>query len=52
MGDKDEAFSWLEKAYAERDPDLTYLKVPNRRFEPLRHDARFQQLVRRVGLPE
>jgi TolB-like protein/DNA-binding winged helix-turn-helix (wHTH) protein/Flp pilus assembly protein TadD len=52
LGDLNEAFAWLEKAYEERDPELTYLKVPGRRFEPLRHDARFQQLVRRVGLPE
>jgi TolB-like protein/DNA-binding winged helix-turn-helix (wHTH) protein/Flp pilus assembly protein TadD len=52
LGDLNEAFAWLEKAYDERDPELTYLKVPGRRFEPLRHDARFQQLVHRVGLPE
>jgi Flp pilus assembly protein TadD len=52
LGELDEAFAWLEKAYEERDPQLTYLKVPGRRFEPLRHDPRFQQLVRRVGLPE
>lgn len=52
LGDKDQAFSWLEKAFAERDPELTYLKVPNRRFEPLRKDERFQQLVQRVGLAE
>jgi TolB-like protein/Tfp pilus assembly protein PilF len=52
LGELDEAFAWLEKAYQERDPELTYLKVPGRRFEPLRHDPRFQALVRRVGLPE
>ncbi len=52
LGELNEAFAWLDKAYEERDPELTYLKVPGRRFEPLRHDARFQQLVRRVGLPE
>jgi TolB-like protein/DNA-binding winged helix-turn-helix (wHTH) protein/Flp pilus assembly protein TadD len=52
LGEPNEAFAWLEKAYGERDPELTYLKVPGRRFEPLRHDARFQQLVHRVGLPE
>jgi TolB-like protein/DNA-binding winged helix-turn-helix (wHTH) protein/Flp pilus assembly protein TadD len=52
LGQLNEAFAWLEKAYAERDPELTYLKVPGRRFEPLRHDARFQQLVHRMGLPE
>ncbi len=52
LGELDEAFAWLEKAYEERDPELTYLQVPGRRFAPLRHDARFQQLVHRMGLPE
>ena len=51
LGELDEAFVWLDKAYDERDPELTYLKVPGRRFEPLRHDPRFQNLVRRIGLP-
>jgi len=52
LGELDEAFAWLDKAYEERDPELTYLKVPGRRFEPLRHDPRFQELVQRVGLPQ
>ena len=52
LGELDMAFAWLDKAYQERDPELTYLKVPGRRFAPLRHDPRFQQLVRRVGLRE
>ena len=52
LGELDEAFAWLEKAYEERDPELTYLNVPGRRFEPLRHDPRFKQLVHRIGLPE
>ncbi|HLX77178.1 MAG TPA: tetratricopeptide repeat protein, partial [Terriglobales bacterium] len=51
LGDTNQAFAWLQKAYAERDPELTYLKVPNRRFAPLRHDPRFQQLLAQVGLP-
>jgi TolB-like protein/DNA-binding winged helix-turn-helix (wHTH) protein len=51
LGDKDEAFAWLDKAYAERDPELTYIKVRNRRFEPLRSDPRFQDLLRRMDLP-
>jgi hypothetical protein len=50
LGESSEAFVWLEKAYQERDPQLTYLKA-GRRFEPLREDPRFAQLVRRVGLP-
>jgi len=51
LGELNQAFAWLEKAYEERDPELTYLKVPARRFEPLRHDPRFQDLLRRMGLP-
>jgi len=51
LGESNEAFLWLEKAYRERDPQLTYLKA-GRRFEPLREDPRFAQLVRRVGLPD
>ncbi|MGC2490471.1 MAG: tetratricopeptide repeat protein, partial [Candidatus Sulfotelmatobacter sp.] len=51
LGESNEAFVWLEKAYQERDPQLTYLKA-GRRFEPLRGDPRFGQLVRRVGLSD
>jgi TolB-like protein/Flp pilus assembly protein TadD len=51
LGESNEAFAWLEKAYQERDPQLTYLKA-GRRFEPLRKDPRFSELVRRVGLPD
>jgi Flp pilus assembly protein TadD len=51
LGESNEAFVWLERAYQERDPQLIYLKA-GRRFEPLRKDPRFGQLVRRVGLPD
>jgi TolB-like protein/DNA-binding winged helix-turn-helix (wHTH) protein/Tfp pilus assembly protein PilF len=51
LGRTNEAFAWLEKAYQERDPELTYIKV-GRRFDPLRDDSRLQQLERRMGLPE
>jgi tetratricopeptide (TPR) repeat protein len=51
LGESNEAFAWLEKAYEERDPQLTYIKA-GRRFEPLRKDPRFEQFVRRVGLPD
>jgi TolB-like protein/Tfp pilus assembly protein PilF len=51
LGELSEAFAWLEKAYQERDPQLTYLKA-GRRFEPLRKDPRYGEFVRRVGLPE
>lgn len=51
LGNLDEAFAWLEKAYQERDPELTYFQVPKRRFEPLRRDPRFAEFVRRIGFP-
>lgn len=50
LGESDAAFAWLQKAYDERDPELTYIKT-GRRFEPLRRDPRYRELVRRVGLP-
>jgi tetratricopeptide (TPR) repeat protein len=50
LGEKDEAFAWLEKSFAVRDKGLTYLKI-DPCLDPLRSDSRFQDLVRRVGLP-
>lgn len=49
LGDKDEAFRWLEKAVAERSGSVRYLKIEPR-LDPLRADPRFQALLRRVGL--
>jgi serine/threonine protein kinase/tetratricopeptide (TPR) repeat protein len=51
LGERDQAFPWLERAYQEHDPELTYLQVPNRRFAPLRSDPRFQSFVRRMNFP-
>jgi len=50
MGDKDEAFRWLDIAYQEHDWLLIGLKtfVP---FDPLRSDPRYAAMVRKVGLP-
>jgi tetratricopeptide (TPR) repeat protein len=52
LGELNEAFAWLEKAYQERDPELTYINVPGRRFEPLRRDPRFKKLLVRMGLAD
>jgi hypothetical protein len=51
LGDKDEAFEWLERAYAVRDEDLCLLKV-DPRLDSLRADARFKSLLERVGLAD
>jgi TolB-like protein/Tfp pilus assembly protein PilF len=51
LGDKDESFQWLEKACTERSSFMTSLKYWSV-FDPLRGDARFADLLRRVGLPQ
>src|SRR5438552_3117055 len=49
LGEKDQAFAWLEKAYEERSGWLAYLQV-NPILDNLRPDPRFAGLVRRIGL--
>lgn len=49
LGENDEAFEWLEKALEERAWQLGFLKVEPI-FDPLRGDARFVDLMRRVNL--
>ena len=49
MGDLDRAFAWLEKSYAGRSARLTHLKV-DARYDNLRADPRFADMLRRVGL--
>ena len=51
LGDKEGAIALLEKAYAAHDLQLQFLKIA-RQYDGLRSDPRFQDLVRRVGLPE
>jgi TolB-like protein/DNA-binding winged helix-turn-helix (wHTH) protein len=51
LGDKEQAFAWLERGYQEKTAILQYLKVhPD--FDSLRHDPRFADLLRRVGLDQ
>jgi TolB-like protein/Tfp pilus assembly protein PilF len=50
LGDKDEAFVWLEKIVAERGGD-GYIKV-DPAFALLHDDRRFQELMRKSGFPE
>ena len=50
IGDKDKAFVWLEKAYAEKGNFINYIRVwPY--FDSLRSDPRYADLLKRMGLP-
>ena len=51
LGDKDKLFQWLNKAAEDRSTALAEIKV-HPRFDKLRKDPRFQDLLRRLGLPE
>ena len=50
LGNKDRAFTWLDKAVAQRNWCIIYLKRDDV-WDPLRSDPRFADLLRRVGLP-
>ncbi|PYY20525.1 MAG: hypothetical protein DMG62_23305 [Acidobacteria bacterium] len=50
LGHNDDAFTWLQKAYDERAPELVFLKV-DPRFDSLRSDTRYQDLLRRMNFP-
>ena len=49
LGEKEEALTWLRKAYDERSPQLPFLNV-DPRWDPLRSEPRFQDLLRRMKL--
>ncbi len=50
LGKKEEALQWLEIGYRERDPWTVVLKVEPR-FDDLRSDPRFQDLMVRMNFP-
>lgn len=51
LGDKDQAFTWLEKAYQVRSNDMSNLKQ-DPTFDSLRSDPRFQDILRRMNFPK
>ncbi len=51
LGDKEQAFAWLEKDYQDRSQVLIYLKVFPM-LDGLRSDPRFLRMMRLVGLPD
>ena len=50
LGEKEQAFQYLEAAFVDRSPGLVFLKV-DRAWDNIRDDPRFAAAVRRVGLP-
>jgi TolB-like protein/DNA-binding winged helix-turn-helix (wHTH) protein len=57
LGEKDRAFYWLEQAYARHDIGRSSTDVgmdalkSELLFDPIRSDPRFEDLLRRIGLP-
>jgi hypothetical protein len=50
LGENDQAFAWLDKAYEERDVWLIWLTTEPM-WDSLRSDPRFSALLRRLRLP-
>jgi serine/threonine-protein kinase len=51
LDDRDHVFEWLEKGVQQHDNQMITLRVYPP-LEPLHSDPRFQDLLRRVGLPQ
>ena len=51
LGEKDQAFQWLNTTYEEHDEHLMWLKT-DFVLDPIRSDPRSAELVRKVGLPQ
>jgi len=51
LGDRDQCLEWLNRALLQRDGVLIELSLQPR-FDLLRSDRRFQDLLRRIGLPQ
>jgi serine/threonine protein kinase/TolB-like protein/tetratricopeptide (TPR) repeat protein len=51
MGDRDHAFEWLEKGYAERSGNMESIKTEDS-LEPFHSDPRYIDLLKRMGLPQ
>ncbi|HEU4478324.1 MAG TPA: protein kinase [Pyrinomonadaceae bacterium] len=50
LGERDEALFWLEKGFEERAFQMQFLKL-DPRFDKLRDDPRFKELVRKISFP-
>jgi TolB-like protein/Tfp pilus assembly protein PilF/predicted Ser/Thr protein kinase len=51
LGDKDQAFAWLEKAYEEKAGSIQGIKIVPP-MDSLRTDPRYIDLLKRIGFPQ
>jgi serine/threonine protein kinase len=51
LGEKDESFRWLNRAYEERSICISGMKF-DPRLDPVRSDPRYETLVRQVNFPD
>jgi Tfp pilus assembly protein PilF len=51
LGDKDQVFDWLEKAYSEKSEGLQLIRVV-KPMDPFRSDPRYIDLLKRMRLPQ
>jgi eukaryotic-like serine/threonine-protein kinase len=51
LGEKDQVFTWLDRAYRDRSYLLAVYLTTDSRLDGLHADPRFAELKRRVGLP-
>jgi TolB-like protein/DNA-binding winged helix-turn-helix (wHTH) protein len=51
LGEKDQAFAWLDKGYEQRAFQMQWVRL-DPRWDSLRSDPRFQDLMRRMGFPQ
>jgi len=49
LGERDEAFCWVERAYRERSNYVAYIAIDDS-FDAVRTDTRYPNLLRRIGL--
>ncbi len=51
LGETEETLAWLERGFEQRDAKMVFLKVEPK-WNNLRDEPRFKDLLRRVGLPQ
>jgi len=51
LGDKDEGFEWLERAYRSYDRYILLIGI-TKELEPFRSDPRYLAMLKNIGLAE